>query len=82
MQVFDVVNFDMMTMLKLPYVPQCAAWIYKVRQRHLVMPICRLGIIPSICSLLICQGRAFTPSLRAQLHVMAGYTIQLALKGL
>ncbi len=29
-QVFDVANFDMMTMLKLPFVPGCAAWIYKV----------------------------------------------------
>ncbi|KAK9817372.1 hypothetical protein WJX74_009049 [Apatococcus lobatus] len=28
-KVFDVVNFDMMTMLKLPYIPLCAAWIYK-----------------------------------------------------
>lgn len=41
MQVFDVVNFDMMTMLKLPYVPQCAAWIYKVGHCHLVMPTCQ-----------------------------------------
>lgn len=31
LQVFDAVNFDMIAMLRLPYVPGCAEWIYKVR---------------------------------------------------
>ncbi len=30
-QVYDVLNFDMIVMLRLPYVPGCCEWIYKVR---------------------------------------------------
>lgn len=30
MQVFDVITFDMIAMLRLPFVPSCAAFIYKV----------------------------------------------------
>lgn len=30
-QVYDVLNFDMIVMLRLPYTPGCAEWIYKVR---------------------------------------------------
>lgn len=28
-KIFDVVNFDMINMISLPYVPKCCAWIYK-----------------------------------------------------
>lgn len=30
-KVFDVLNFDMMMMLKLPFVPSCAEWVFRVR---------------------------------------------------
>jgi hypothetical protein len=30
MQVYDVLNFDMIVMLRLPYVPGVCEWIYKV----------------------------------------------------
>ena len=30
MQVFDVITFDMIAMLRLSFVPSCAAFIYKV----------------------------------------------------
>ena len=30
-KVFDVVNFDMINILKLDYVPSCCAWIHKVK---------------------------------------------------
>ena len=30
-KVFDVANIDMMAMLRLPYVPACAEWVYRVR---------------------------------------------------
>ena len=30
-KVFDVLNFDMMLMLVLPFVPSCADWVYRVR---------------------------------------------------
>ena len=30
-KVFDVANIDMMVMLRLPYVPACAEWVYRVR---------------------------------------------------
>ena len=29
-QVYDVLNFDMIVMLKLTFIPGCAEWIYKV----------------------------------------------------
>lgn len=32
-KVFDVLNFDMMLMLKLPFVPSCAEWVYRVRPK-------------------------------------------------
>ena len=32
-KVFDVLNFDMMLMLKLPFVPSCAEWVYRVRTK-------------------------------------------------
>lgn len=28
-KVYDVVNFDMMVMIRLPYVPGAVAWVYK-----------------------------------------------------
>ena len=28
-KVFDVINFDMINMIKLDYVPSCAAWVHK-----------------------------------------------------
>ena len=28
-QVFDVLNFDMIAMLRLPFIPSCASWIFK-----------------------------------------------------
>lgn len=28
-KIFDVANIDMMAMLKLPFLPACAAWIFK-----------------------------------------------------
>ncbi len=31
MKIFDVVNFDMMHMLQLPFVPAAAEWVYRVR---------------------------------------------------
>lgn len=31
LQVYDVLNFDMIVMLRLPYTPGCAEWISKVR---------------------------------------------------
>ena len=30
-KVFDVASFDMMAMLRLPFVPACAEWISKAR---------------------------------------------------
>jgi hypothetical protein len=30
LQVYDVLNFDMILMLRLPYVPGCCQWVYKV----------------------------------------------------
>ncbi len=33
-QVYDVLNFDMIVMLRLSYVPGCCEWIYKVRCVH------------------------------------------------
>lgn len=41
-KVFDVANIDMMAMLRLPYVPACAEWVYRVRSHHdsLAPPIC------------------------------------------
>ena len=34
-KVFDVASFDMMAMLRLPFVPACAEWISKARSpRH------------------------------------------------
>ena len=36
MKIFDVINFDMMHMLQLPFVPAAAEWVYRVRDslRH------------------------------------------------
>ena len=31
MKVFDVVGFDMIMMMKLPYTPGVAEWVFKVR---------------------------------------------------
>ena len=28
LKIFDIVNFDMINMIKLDYVPQCAEWIH------------------------------------------------------
>ncbi len=28
-KIFDVANIDMMAMLRLPFLPGCAAWIFK-----------------------------------------------------
>ena len=33
-QVYDVLNFDMIVMLRLPYTPGCADWIFKVRRAY------------------------------------------------
>lgn len=33
-KVFDVASFDMMAMLRLPFVPACAEWIFKARLRR------------------------------------------------
>ena len=33
MKIFDVVNFDMMHMLQLPFVPAAAEWVYRVSRR-------------------------------------------------
>lgn len=30
-KVFDVPNIDMMAMLRLPYIPACAEWAFRVR---------------------------------------------------
>lgn len=30
-QVYDVLNFDMIVMIRTPFVPGCVEWIYKVR---------------------------------------------------
>ena len=30
-KIFDIVNFDMMHMLQLPFVPAAAEWVYRVR---------------------------------------------------
>ena len=30
MKIFDVVNFDMMQMMQLPFVPAAAEWVYRV----------------------------------------------------
>jgi hypothetical protein len=38
-KIFDVVNFDMMSMLVLPFVPQTAEWIYKVRRMTASRPM-------------------------------------------
>jgi hypothetical protein len=38
MQVFDVLNFDLIVMLRLDFVPSCAEWIYKVE--NLLSVIC------------------------------------------
>ena len=35
MQVFDVITFDMIAMLRLPFVPSCAAFTFKVGFRTL-----------------------------------------------
>lgn len=35
LQVFDVLNFDMIAMLRLPFVPSCASWIFKASDAHL-----------------------------------------------
>ncbi|XP_071952019.1 peptidylprolyl isomerase domain and WD repeat-containing protein 1-like [Antedon mediterranea] len=29
LKVFDIINFDMINMMKLPYVPSCCEWVYK-----------------------------------------------------
>ncbi len=31
-QVFDVLNFDLIVMMRLPYVPGAAEWVYEVRR--------------------------------------------------
>lgn len=28
LKIFDIINFDMINMIKLDYVPQCAEWIH------------------------------------------------------
>lgn len=33
-KIFDVLNFDMIAMLRLTFVPSCAAWLFKVRPMH------------------------------------------------
>ena len=38
-KVFDVASFDMMAMLRLPFVPACAEWIFKARPA-LCLPVC------------------------------------------
>lgn len=35
-KVFDVLNFDMMLMLVLPFVPSCVEWVYRVRSSNLI----------------------------------------------
>lgn len=28
-KIYDVVNYDMMAMVRLPYIPGCAEWVYR-----------------------------------------------------
>lgn len=45
MQVFDVITFDMIAMLRLPFVPSCAAFIYKVSSILATLLIAFLSIV-------------------------------------
>ena len=38
-KVFDVRTLDMMAMLRLPFVPACVEWIFKVLSKFIVLPI-------------------------------------------
>lgn len=29
LKIYDVVNFDMMSMIRLPFIPGCVEWVYK-----------------------------------------------------
>ena len=33
-KIFDVLNFDMIAMLRLSFVPSCAEWLFKVGTLH------------------------------------------------
>ena len=44
MQVFDVITFDMIAMLRLSFVPSCAAFIYKVSSAPLHLTLLALAL--------------------------------------
>ena len=47
MKVFDVVNFDMMHMVQLPFVPAVAEWVYRVSCRPVPKPAPTIAELPS-----------------------------------
>lgn len=49
-KVFDVASFDMMAMLRLPFVPACAEWIFKARLQRFA---CLSAAVLRSCSHLV-----------------------------
>lgn len=61
-QVYDVASFDMIVMLKLPYIPGCVEWVFKVcglgRGLHTLSKMERAGSAPLQRPLAMCVRRA------------------------
>ena len=40
---YDIVNFDMIMMIRLPYTPACAAWIYQTGEAKAKLAVADAG---------------------------------------
>jgi hypothetical protein len=72
-KVFDVPGFDMVLMLKLPFVPAAAEWIFRVRLCLRAVDLClqRLSIIMCAVSLPACRTLSCHMSLIPQSSLSA-----------